>query len=100
MKYEIEFSKDVEQDLKSIPAYYRGEIMDAIMEQLTHQPTSASKNKKILFSLVPPWDHEPPVRELRIGNYWAFYDVTKAGIKVYVRAIRLKKKGEHTEDIL
>ena len=52
------------------------------------------------MNLVPPWTAEPPIWELRVGDYRVFYDVSEADITVYVRAIRVKPPGKTTEEIL
>jgi hypothetical protein len=41
-----------------------------------------------------------PVRELCVGEYRVFYDISKEDAVVYVRAIRSKPRGKKTEDIL
>ena len=46
----------------------RKQLLDHIDEQLTHRPAQATRNKKILVGLVPPWDHEEPIWELRVGE--------------------------------
>lgn len=98
--YAIEFARDVEQDLRRVPVYYRNIIFDAIEDELRQQPASLSRNRKILVDLVPPWNAEPPIWELRVGNYRVFYDVSEALKKVYVRAVKLKPHGKRTEEIL
>jgi mRNA-degrading endonuclease RelE of RelBE toxin-antitoxin system len=98
--YEIRFAAEVEQDLRRLKAYDRGRILDAIEEQLPHRATTPSRHRKLLINLVPTWAADPPIWELRVGAYRVFYDVApKEGI-VYVRAIRLKRGGKRTEEIL
>jgi mRNA-degrading endonuclease RelE of RelBE toxin-antitoxin system len=41
-----------------------------------------------------------PIWELRVGDYRVFYDVSAAESVVYVRAVRRKRRGTKTEDIL
>ncbi len=41
----------------------------------------------ILVGLKPPWEHEEPMRGLRVGEYRVFYDVDEEGRRVIVRAI-------------
>ena len=36
--FEIRFAKGVEEDLTEIRIYYRNQILDAIEEQLAHEP--------------------------------------------------------------
>jgi len=77
MAYQVRIALDVRQDLRDIPAHYRARILDAIENQLPEQPTIVTKNRKPLHSLVPPWDANPPVWELRVGDYRVFYDVSE-----------------------
>ena len=54
----------------------------------------------MLVGLVPPWEHEPPIWELRVGEYRAFYDVDEGESNVFVRPIRHKPPHKRTEEIL
>jgi mRNA-degrading endonuclease RelE of RelBE toxin-antitoxin system len=98
--FEIVYTEGVIGDLKDLRARQRKQILDRIDEQLLHEPTRPTRNKKILAGLKPPWDHEEPVWELRIGKYRVFYDVDEEGERVLVRAIREKPPHQTTEDIL
>jgi mRNA-degrading endonuclease RelE of RelBE toxin-antitoxin system len=98
--YTIEYAEDVVDDLADVRAYERSQILDRIEEQLTHEPTRQTRNKKILMGLVPPWEHVAPVWELRMGRYRIFYDVDEALKVVVVRAIRYKPPQKTTEEIL
>jgi len=98
--YTIRFAVDVIKDLRKLSAYRRNIILEAIETQLSHEPTSPTKNRKLLVNLIPPWDAVPPIWELRVGEYRVFYDVSEAEKTVYVRAIRRKPPGKRTEEIL
>lgn len=98
--YTIEFAAAVAEDLAELPANHRRRILDAIDEQLSHQPIEVTRNRKPIVGLVPPWEHEQPVWELRIGEYRVFYDVDEAARLVVVRAIRHKPPHKTTEEIL
>ena len=98
--YAIEYAEDVADDLANLRAYERAQILDRIEVQLTHQPTQQTRNKKILVGLVPPWEYEEPVWQLRIGQYRVFYDVDEAVSVVIIRAIRHKPPHKTTEEIL
>ena len=98
--YEIEYTEDVAGDLAGLRAYERARILDRIEEQLTHEPTRQTRNKKMLIGLAPPWEHIEPVWELRIGEYRVFYDVDEEASVVVIRAIRHKPPHKTTEDIL
>ena len=57
-------------------------------------------NKKIVVGLKPPWEHEEPVWELRVGPFRVFYDVNEAEQSVVIRAVREKTPHRTTEEIL
>ena len=98
--FEIRFAESVEDDLRKIRVYYRNRILDSIEEQLTHEPETATRNRKLLENLTPPWQTVAPIWELRVGEYRVFYDVSAAESVVYVQAVRKKLPGTKTEDIL
>jgi mRNA-degrading endonuclease RelE of RelBE toxin-antitoxin system len=98
--YTIEFAAGVAEDLADLRAFDRRRVLDRIDEQLTHEPTRVSRNRKPIAGLVPPWEHQEPVWELRIGEHRVFYDVDEAGRRVLVRAIRRKPPHKTTEEIL
>ncbi|MBI1996054.1 MAG: type II toxin-antitoxin system RelE/ParE family toxin [Deltaproteobacteria bacterium] len=98
--FEIRFAESVEEDLRKIQVYYRNRILDSIEEQLTYEPETATRNRKLLENLSPPWQTVAPIWELRVGEYRIFYDVSSTESVVYVRAVRKKPRGSKTEDIL
>ena len=98
--YEIRFATDVEDDLKRVRVHDRRRILDSIEVQLSHQPTVATRNRKILVDLTPAWEANPPIWELRVGAYRVFYDVDEDRSEVYVRAVREKPPDQRTEDII
>jgi mRNA-degrading endonuclease RelE of RelBE toxin-antitoxin system len=98
--YAIRFAVSVVKDLKRLSPYHRNVILDAIETQLSHQPTSPAKHRKLLMNLIPPWDAVPPVWELRVGEFRVLYDVSKTERTVHVRAIRKKPSEKRTEEIL
>jgi mRNA-degrading endonuclease RelE of RelBE toxin-antitoxin system len=98
--FEIRFAEDVEEDLRNIRIYYRNQILDGIEQQLAHEPDTRTRNRKLLENLIPPWQPVAPIWELRVGEYRVFYDVSPTESVVYVRAVRRKRRGAKTEDIL
>jgi len=98
--YTIEFAAGVAEDLRGLRAADRATILDQIDQHLQHEPTKITRNRKPLPGLAPPWEHEEPVWELRIGEYRIFYDVNEEGQRVVVRAIRHKPPHKTTEEIL
>ena len=98
--YTIEYAAGVADDLADLRAYDRKRILDRIEEQVLHEPTRQTRNRKPIFGVRPPWDQEEPFWELRIHPYRVFYDVKEAKALVTVRAIRRKPLHKTTEDIL
>ena len=98
--YKITYSGSVSDDLKSLGAPERTQILDEIDVQLSHEPGRETRNRKILVGLVPPWEHVPPVWKLRIDEYRVFYDIHDKAKLVMVRAIRHKPPHKTTEEIL
>lgn len=98
--YSIEFSEDAVEDLAAFRAFERGRILDAIEEQLGHDPTTRTRNRKSLLGLAPLIEAVPPIWELRVAAYRVFYDVNEEEGKVFVRAIRRKPPHKMTEDVL
>jgi mRNA-degrading endonuclease RelE of RelBE toxin-antitoxin system len=95
MGYEIEIAIGAVEELKAIKRYYRRAIIDAIEQELTHQPTTETRNRKLLVGLKPDFEHVPPVWEFRVGDYRVFYDVNVE----QVRAVREKPPHATTEQI-
>lgn len=98
--FSIEYAEGVAEDIATVRAFERAQLLDRVEEQLSHQPTQETRNKKILPGLEPPWDAVPPVWELRVGEYRVFYDVDDGQRRVTVRAIRRKPPHKTTEEIL
>ena len=98
--FETRFTKGALSDLAQLSAFHRVRIFDAIEAQLSTQPLMPTRKRKPLGpGDIPPWEHEPPVWELRVGQFRVFYDVDTDMQHVYVRAVRLKgRKG--TKEIL
>jgi len=98
--YRLEYTEGMSQDLQELRATERKRILDTIDVQLTYNPAQETRNKKVVVGLKPPWEHEEPVRELRVGKYRVFYDVDEEGQRVIVRALREKPPHRTTEEIL
>jgi len=98
--YDIQLASGAEQELKKLSAFHRNTIIDAMERNLTQEPTHTSRNRKMLIGLIPPWTAEPPVWELRVGDYRVFYDVAEEEQVVYIRAIRKKPAARTTKDIV
>jgi mRNA-degrading endonuclease RelE of RelBE toxin-antitoxin system len=98
--YRIVYSQGILNEVKGLRANVRKQILDKIHQQLAHEPARETRNKKPLFGLKPPWQHEEPVWELRIGSYRAFHDIDQNASVVTVRALRLKPPHKTSGEIL
>jgi mRNA-degrading endonuclease RelE of RelBE toxin-antitoxin system len=98
--FDIQFAESVTDDLKLLRAYDRRFVLDRINAQLRHEPATDTKAKKVIVGLQPPWQHQPPVLQLRVGDFRVFYDVNLAESRVVIRAIRRKNPHQTTEAIL
>jgi mRNA-degrading endonuclease RelE of RelBE toxin-antitoxin system len=97
--FEIRFAEGALEDLEAVPRFQRGRLLDAIERQLSTAPAAASRNRKELAGLIPPWDQVRRVWQLRVGEYRVFYDVDGDANVVIVQAIR-RKGRKTTKDIL
>jgi mRNA-degrading endonuclease RelE of RelBE toxin-antitoxin system len=98
--FTIAYARSVSDDLAGLRATDRNRILDRIHTQLKFEPTTATRNRKILPGLVPPWEHKVPTWELRVGAYRVFYDVDEEAKVVTVQAIRHKPPHKTLEQIL
>jgi len=98
--YEIRYSPGVTDDLNHLKVFLRRQILDSVDEQLTHVPTRETRRRKLLHGLVLPFEADPPIWQLRVGEYRVFYDVDEIERIVYVRAVRHKPPHRTTEEIL
>ena len=98
--FTIVYAESVAADLRALRASDRARILDRIEEQLTYEPTREIRIRKIIAGLVPPWEHEEPVWQLRVGDHRVFYDVDEGAAVVTIRAIRYKPPHKTTEEIL
>jgi len=94
--FAIRLARGALQDLKRLRGHDRARVVDEIERCLVEQPQEPSRNRKELTALVPPWEHVPPVWELRVDDYRVFYDVDAVARLVVVRAVR--RKGRLTTE--
>ncbi len=92
MAYTIEFSEDAERQLADLSARDRRSLLDAIETQLSHEPMTATKHRKLLRpNPVAAW-------ELRVGEFRVFYNVNQERILVIVVAVGHKAHNQLTID--
>jgi hypothetical protein len=70
MPFAIQIAPSALAELKANPVFYRRQITQAIDEQLPHQPTVPTRNRKLLEGLQLTFDCEPPSWGLRVGGWW------------------------------
>jgi mRNA-degrading endonuclease RelE of RelBE toxin-antitoxin system len=98
--FEIEIRPLAKAALDALRSFDRKRVMAAIEKQLRYEPCSVSRNRKPLFGASADFYFDPPLWELRIGEYRALYDVNDTARKVRVRAVRYKPPGMTTEEVL
>lgn len=88
MRFEIEYSPETVRHLRSLTARQRAIVFDAVDEQLAHQPTLETRNRKPMRpNPLAPW-------ELRIGELRVYYDVEETPKPVVlIRAIGVKDRN-------
>jgi mRNA-degrading endonuclease RelE of RelBE toxin-antitoxin system len=84
--YRIEYSPDAEGHLRWLTARQRTVVLDAVDEQLTHEPMVETRNRKPMRpNPLAPW-------ELRIAELRVYYDIEQEPEHViYVRAVGVKQ---------
>ena len=98
--WRIVWTPEAAQELLNLRAFDRRILLASAREHLTVEPDVASRHRKQIRGLVPPWGSAEPFWELRVRLYRVCYDVVKRDHEVHVRAVRLKPLGARTEDIL
>jgi mRNA-degrading endonuclease RelE of RelBE toxin-antitoxin system len=77
MRYEVILAPEAAGSYKSLPAYQRAEVRDALERHLRYEPTRVSKSRiKRLRGL------SQPQYRLRVGEVRIFYDVTPEAVEV------------------
>jgi mRNA interferase RelE/StbE len=77
MSYRITFAPAARDDFKSLPAFHRAVVRDAINTHLLHQPTRQSKSR-----IKRLRDVRKPQFRLRVGEIRVFYDVHGSEVEV------------------
>ena len=77
MRYDINVSPGAVVELRSLPAFQRAQVRDAIELHLRHEPAKVSKSRiKRLRGL------SRPQFRLSVGEVRVFYDVTENTVEV------------------
>ena len=82
--FDIRFTDDAERHLDDLPARDRKIVLTAIEDQLQHQPTTQTRNRKRLRkNPLATW-------ELRVQKYRVLYNADEETVTVVVIAIAEK----------
>ncbi len=82
--YDIEFTPDALEDLKTLGKFEQQKIISGIDTQLKDEPTVETRNRfRMRLNDVAEW-------ELRLGRYRVFYDVEKVIHIVSIEVIGFK----------
>lgn len=98
--FSIEIVPEAIDELQQVPIFHRRTVEETIEKRLRHEPEKVSKNCKLLEPLVASFEYDPPLWELRVGEWRIFYDVQKEDKRVVVRAVRKKPSEKQTQGIL
>jgi mRNA-degrading endonuclease RelE of RelBE toxin-antitoxin system len=83
--FQIEFTPEAVDDLRSMRKHDQQQIIAAIESQLPHQPTEETRNRKRLRpNQLAEW-------ELRVGDFRVFYDVDAENAVVKIEAVAHKQ---------
>jgi mRNA interferase RelE/StbE len=77
MSYYITFAPQARDDFRSLPAFHRAAVRDAVNAHLVHQPTRPSKSR-----IKRLRDMNKPQYRLRVGDIRVFYDVCASEVEV------------------
>ena len=77
MRYEIILAPEAADSYKSLPAYRRAEVRDALERHLRYEPTRTSKSRIKRLQGV-----SQPQFRLRVGEVRVFYDVTSEAVEI------------------
>ncbi len=88
MPYRIAYSAATEEHLRALTTRQRATIFDRVDEQLAHQPTVETRNRKPMRpNPVAPW-------ELRVGDLRVYYDVKEKPERVVtILAVGVKQRN-------
>jgi mRNA-degrading endonuclease RelE of RelBE toxin-antitoxin system len=87
--YRIAVTEEAKSDLTHYAAFERKLVVSQIREQLTHEPSVETRNRKRLR------DNPISTWELRIGKYRVFYEVDEA-----FQSIRIVSVGHKAHNVL
>ena len=82
---DIEFTTEALEDLRLLRTYDQRRVVESVEEQLRHQPTQETRNRKRLRpNELAEW-------ELRVATFRVFYDVDEENDIVKIEAVGYKQ---------
>lgn len=89
MPYSIEYSSEAAKHLRILTAQQRTTVVNRVEEQLAHQPTVETRNRKLLRpNPIATW-------ELRIGSLRVYYTVVdEPELLVSIQAVGVKERNQ------
>jgi mRNA-degrading endonuclease RelE of RelBE toxin-antitoxin system len=89
MPYAVKYSPETVEHMEALTAQQRTNVLDGVDQQLTHQATVETRNRKPMrANALAPW-------ELRIGDLPVYYEVQESPEpEVQVRAIGVKERNQ------
>jgi mRNA-degrading endonuclease RelE of RelBE toxin-antitoxin system len=89
MPYAVRYSPETVEHMEALSARQRANVLDGVDEQLKHQPTVETQNRKPMrANALAPW-------ELRIGDLRVYYDVQESPEpEVLIRAVGVKERNQ------
>ena len=94
MAYQIVVHEPAAQEIADLRMFDQRRVVSEIEGQLSHEPTTPTRRRKLLTSVVPAFEHMLPIWELRVDEFRIFYE--RPAI-VHIRAVR---RGRHTLALL
>jgi mRNA-degrading endonuclease RelE of RelBE toxin-antitoxin system len=90
MAFEIEFTQTASDHVRAYRKFEQRVILDAVEEQLRHEPTTETRNKKPLGgNALSDW-------ELRVGQLRVFYDIVTEEDRQIVKVKAVGHKDHNT----
>ena len=88
-RYRVEYTPEALEHLRGLGAGERTGLLDVVVRQLGHQPTTPTRNRKLLrANPLAPW-------ELRVGTLRVYFDVgDPTDPVVTVRAVGRKVRNQ------
>ena len=88
MRYEVVLAPEAARSYRSLTAYRRAEVRDALERHLRYEPTRVSKSRiKRLRGL------SQPQYRLRVGEVRVFYDVTHEAVEILAIVTKTEAAG-------